>query len=142
MAKYADSDHKLVEELQWLKARQDKMRPHDGMDYIRILRKHPCWADLVELPQIPLPNGYTFLLADYLSESKDISHVKIGLNLCQKLIDKGGKRRSLHFNLGVAQWKLGDFEKANPGFIKKSISDAFRSLLLEEQDANSQGVTV
>lgn len=116
LAKHADSVQSLTDELEWLKARQHKMRPHDGIDYIRILRKYQCWADLVELSQIQLPNEYVFVIAGYLSESEDGNHVKAGYKLYQKLVDTGWNRRDLHFNLGVAQWKLGDFEKAKKSF--------------------------
>lgn len=116
LAKHADSVQSLTDELEWLKARQHKMRPRDVIDYIRILRKYRHWADLVELSQIPLPNEYAFVIAGYLSESEDGNHVKAGYKLYQNLVDIGWNRRGLHFNLGVVQWKLGDFEKAKESF--------------------------
>lgn len=116
LAKHADSVQSLTDELEWLKARQHKMRPRDVIDYIRILRKYRHWADLVELSQIPLPNEYAFVIAGYLSESEDGNHVKAGYKLYQNLVDIGWNRRGLHFNLGVVQWKLSDFEKAKESF--------------------------
>lgn len=119
LAKFADSAESLAEELKWLKVRRDKMRPHDGIDYIRILRKHQCWTDLVELSQNTLPNEYAFVLAGYLSESKDGSHVKAGHKLYQDLVDMGWNRRGLYFNSGVVYRQLGDFEKAKASFQKE-----------------------
>lgn len=116
LAKHADSEHVLNEELKWLKYRQHKMKSHDGIDYIRILRKYQCWADLVELSQIPLPNEYVFVIANYLSENEDSNNIKIGHKLYQSLVDKGWNRRGLYFNLGVVQRKLGEFEKAKESF--------------------------
>jgi len=116
MAKHADSEHVLNEELKWLKSRQNKMKTHDCIDYIHILRKYQCWADLVELSQRPLPNEYVFVIANYLSESEDNNHIKIGHKLYQSLVDKGWNRRGLRFNLGVVQQKLGEFEKAKESF--------------------------
>ena len=116
LAKHADSEHVLNEELKWLKSRQNKMKTHDCIDYIHILRKYQCWADLVELSKIPLANEYVFVIANYLSESEDSNHIKNGHKLYQSLVDKGWNRRGLYFNLGVVQQKLGEFEKAKESF--------------------------
>ena len=119
LAKFANSAESLTEELEWLKVRWNKMMPHDGIDYIRILRKHQCWTDLVELSQNPLPNEYAFLIAGFLSESKDGNYIKAGRKLYQNLIEIGWTRRGLYFNFGVVHRQLGDFEKAKTSFQKE-----------------------
>jgi len=116
LAKYPDSVQSLTDELEWLKARRNEMKSHDGIDYIQILRKHLRWTDLMELSEIALPNEYAFAVARCLSESEDSNHIKASLKLYQNLVDKAWKRRGLYFSIGLVQRKLGDFEKAKASF--------------------------
>ena len=116
LVKYANPVISPDEELEWLKARQTNMHNHDVIDYIRILRKHQCWTDLVELSKQHLPNEYLFAIAGYLSESEDDAHIKVSRDLYKQLIALGWKRRGLHFNLGIVQRHLGLLEEAKPCF--------------------------
>lgn len=112
LVKYTTPVISLAEELEWLKAKKYDMHNHDVIDYIRILRKHQCWSDLVDLSKRHLPNEYLFAIAGYLSESEDDAHIKASRDLYQQLIALGWKRRGLHFNLGVVQRCLGLWEEA------------------------------
>ena len=127
LANCVDADYELDKELKWLESNKDKMRLHDCMDYIQIIRKHEYWDDLIELSQVQLPSRCEFYLATCLIESEDIGHVNTGLKLYLKLVDIGLRQRRLYFNMGVAYRKLGDFDKSKECFKSeyKIYSDLF-----------------
>ena len=115
-AKYTNSVQRLNEEIEWLNTNQDKMMFFDTIDYIFVLRQNRRWEDLIKFSKISLPNEHLFAIAGYLSESNKEDHLKTSRDIYQKLINIGWKRKWLHFNIGIIQKQLGDFENAKISF--------------------------